>query len=286
MRMFYTIAFVTLSCVACFGQSSYKGLTPGQSTRADVERVLGQPQKKISPTLVEFSGGADATKIYVQFADESVAAEVLRIELNCEVGLGVKDERYGCRDLYDRLVREHYSFKNLDARITRERDAQYVMNEVLYHGSPFFVVSKFRQRQAQDETGRSWAQWQLGLYSKELYENAVPKSCTGNFAGVWETNRGRMTITRTAEMPKPGEIRVKGDYSNNGTISGTEDEKYLDGEWRDSTGRGTMLLEFNDPVNSIYRGRSFTGTWERTSGKGPKEGKWEGRCVESQGGNQ
>jgi hypothetical protein len=35
-----------LACVPCFAQSSYKGLTPGQSTRADVERVFGWPVKK------------------------------------------------------------------------------------------------------------------------------------------------------------------------------------------------------------------------------------------------
>ena len=34
------------SCAACFGQTSYKGLTPGTSTRADVERVLGRPVEK------------------------------------------------------------------------------------------------------------------------------------------------------------------------------------------------------------------------------------------------
>jgi len=67
-------SFFAFTSALCLGQSSYKGLTPGSSTRADVDRVLGQPQKQISPTLAEYGGGRDATKIYVQFADESVAA--------------------------------------------------------------------------------------------------------------------------------------------------------------------------------------------------------------------
>jgi hypothetical protein len=279
--------FLAVTCSSGLGQSSYKGLTPGKSTRAEVERVLGNPQKRISSTLTEYSGGTDTNKIYVQFANESVAAEVLRIELFCEEGLGAKDLRYGCYKVYDRLVPDKYiSLKTaqvLDAIITREPDAQWGINDVRYHGSPAFVVYSARQN-ATGET--ELAQVRVGLYAKELYENAVPKSCTGTFAGVWETNRGRMTITRTSEILGPGEIRVKGEYSPNGTISGTEQYRdHLSGEWRDSTGRGTMSLEFNDKLYSVNRGYSFTGTWERTSGKGPKKGTWEGRCVEVKGGN-
>jgi hypothetical protein len=281
----FSILFLLLTCAACFGQSTYKGLTPGQSTRVDVERVLGRPVKKVSETLIQYNGGADANIIYVQYADSSVAAEALRIELSCASGLGAKDPRDGCRVLYKRLVPENHSFKApqiRDAEIIREPDSQYSINYVLYHGPPAFVVYSFRQ----NATGETLAQWRVGLYSKELYESAVPKSCTGTFAGVWETNRGRMTIIRTSEIPGPGEIRVKGDYSPNGTISGIERYEDLSGEWRDSTGGGTMSLNFNDRLNNIYRGHSFTGTWERTSGKGPKKGTWEGGCVAVQGGNQ
>ena len=276
---------VLIACSACFGQSSFMGLTPGKSTRADAERVLGQPQKRVSATLVEYSGGADATKIYVQYTGESPAAQVLRIELFCESGSGSKDPRYGCRDLYERLVPEHHSSdapQVRDAYIMRESDSQYGINYLLYHGPPYFVVHSFRQ----NATGETLAQWRVGIYSKELYESAVPKSCTGTFAGVWETNRGRMTVARTSEIPKPGEIGVKGNYPPDGTISGTEQgDKWLSGEWRDSTGSGTMSLEFNDQRGKEFR-RSFTGTWERSSGKGPKKGTWEGRCLESQGGVQ
>jgi hypothetical protein len=282
-RIAFIILLLQVAWVTSFGQSSYRGLTPGQSTRTDVERVLGRPLKKISATLIEYSGGADANSIYVQFAAESVAAEALRIELICEAGLGAKNPRDGCRVLYKRLVPESHSYKApqvRDAEITREPDAQYTINYVLYHGPPAFVVYSYRQ----NATGETLAQFRIGLYSKELYESAVPKSCTGTFAGVWETNRGRMTITRTSEIPRPGEIRVKGDYSPNGLISGAERYDDLSGAWKDSTGTGTMLLTFNDPLNTVYRGHSFTGTWERTSGKGPKNGTWEGRCVETKAG--
>jgi hypothetical protein len=54
MRNTFAVVLLLLLCGFCFGQSSYKGLTPGQSTRADVERVLGQPVKSVSKTLVEY----------------------------------------------------------------------------------------------------------------------------------------------------------------------------------------------------------------------------------------
>lgn len=41
-RIPFIILSVLLSCAAGFGQTSYKGLTPGKSTKADVERVLGR----------------------------------------------------------------------------------------------------------------------------------------------------------------------------------------------------------------------------------------------------
>ena len=44
-RILPTFLFLLLACAACFGQSTNKGLTPGQSTRSDVERVFGWPVK-------------------------------------------------------------------------------------------------------------------------------------------------------------------------------------------------------------------------------------------------
>ncbi len=46
-RISFIILIVMLGWATCFGQSSFKGLTPGRSTRADVERVLGQPVKEL-----------------------------------------------------------------------------------------------------------------------------------------------------------------------------------------------------------------------------------------------
>ena len=55
-RTLFIIFFLT-SCATCFGQTSYNGLTPGQSTRAEVERALGEPTNKLTDRLLEYEEG-------------------------------------------------------------------------------------------------------------------------------------------------------------------------------------------------------------------------------------
>ena len=50
-KMLTAATLLLFACATCFGQSTYKGLTPGQSTKTDVERVLGPPVKEHSETL-------------------------------------------------------------------------------------------------------------------------------------------------------------------------------------------------------------------------------------------
>lgn len=38
--------FLLIACIAVSAQTSYKGLTPGKSARAEVERVLGGPSRR------------------------------------------------------------------------------------------------------------------------------------------------------------------------------------------------------------------------------------------------
>ena len=73
-----------LSHLVCFAQSSYKGLTPGKSTRADVERAFGQPIESASKskTLIEYKSPENVGKLYVQYRDESPNAIVERIEVD------------------------------------------------------------------------------------------------------------------------------------------------------------------------------------------------------------
>lgn len=82
-RVHAILLLALLSCATAFGQATYMGLTAGKSTRADVERVLGQPVKELSKTLVEYNSPEADTKLFVQYSDESPAAVAERIELTC-----------------------------------------------------------------------------------------------------------------------------------------------------------------------------------------------------------
>src|SRR5438105_15696038 len=73
------VLFILLNCCNCFGQSSFKGLTPGKSAKADVERVLGQPVREISETLSEYKADSTTQQIFVQYRRATLIVE--RIEV-------------------------------------------------------------------------------------------------------------------------------------------------------------------------------------------------------------
>jgi len=280
--------FLLLACATGFGQSTFQGLTPGKSTRVEVERVLGQPINNLSKTLVEYKSPGSVEKIYVQYRDEAPTAAVERIELFCG---GVKGPN-GCWELNEKLVRNTPQTKPMmEAFKVSGPDSSGLSKELTYFGAPAFVARTLIKDQSSVVV-----QDRVGLYSKELYENTLPKSCTGLFLGHWETNRGRLSISGTPDPTDNYPSNVKGSYStNNGTIKGYsatayQEGLYLEGEWKDDTGGGTMRLQIPDKISDLPSGvveassrqrNIFTGTWKRTSGKGPKSGTWEGRCVET-----
>ena len=75
------ILFALFGFATCFGQSSFMGLTPGQSTRAQVERVLGRPVNQLTETLIEYGPQRDAQKVYVQYDSDALVAKRIELEL-------------------------------------------------------------------------------------------------------------------------------------------------------------------------------------------------------------
>src|SRR5438477_12961444 len=65
------LASILVIGAACFGQGSFQALTPGQSTRGDVTRVLGQPARALSATLFEYTPPAGIAKVEVAYSAES-----------------------------------------------------------------------------------------------------------------------------------------------------------------------------------------------------------------------
>ena len=69
-------------CRLCFGVSTYMGLQPGLSTRADVEKVFGQPVQSVSPTLFEYALPAASGKIYVEFRAKDFVVDRIERRFN------------------------------------------------------------------------------------------------------------------------------------------------------------------------------------------------------------
>ena len=237
-RILFLAFFMILASTSGLGQSSFQGLTPGKSTRAAVERVLGQPIRSVSKTLVEYTSSDAALKLYVQYSDDSTAPIVDRIELTCFDDDEVNDR---CGPVLKGSGQLDGVLEDAFSNTIKQEDLVLVR----YYGAPRFMVWTFKTRGVNSEQ-------RLAFYSKSLYESAVPKGgCTGTIFGTWQTERGRVTIVRV------GDDGVQGTYAkNNGSFSLKRKGSGYAGEWKDDTGSGTMalLLDDNSFTASLSRG--------------------------------
>ena len=168
-KILIAITFLLFAWAACFGQSSYKGLTPGKSTRAEAERVLGQPIKKVSETLIEYRPQPLTSKVYVQYRKDSPVIE--RIEVFCRL------ESSTCDDL----------IKSLNLHLPQEPNSGKADEQkwkALY-GSPLFVV---RSGDMADVTGDSLVPSRVAFYSRELYEAEFVRVGEANEAAIARSN--------------------------------------------------------------------------------------------------
>jgi hypothetical protein len=147
-KITFSILFLLLTCAACFGQSSYKGLTPGKSTRAEVERVLGRPTSQVSESLFEYAQGG--SQIYVQYSKTLPTA--IRIQAIYSPAI----ER-------SKVLAAERLPKVADTRRTNKHGA---LEE--YFGYPNYVVLTYDES-SQTQVG------QVGYYSRELFESVTPE---------------------------------------------------------------------------------------------------------------
>src|SRR5258708_9629169 len=150
------VLFVLLSCATCFGQSSFKGLTPGKSTRQDVERVLGQPMREFSETLSEYKLERSAEQIFIQCLPDT--GVVARIE-------ATNADAIECSSVLASL--------NLPSRSTAwQINSKNRLEE--YFSTPFVVLT---YAGADASTGVS----RIAYYSRELFESSSAKLPPGSF---------------------------------------------------------------------------------------------------------
>lgn len=171
------IAFLTvMSCITGLGQKPYKGLTPGKSTRVDVERVLGQPVGKVSETLIEYRPQPLSEynpqpltgKIYVQYRVGSPVAE--RIEVLCDsnsncLGDMGKNCLYMLVQPYEAAV-SRFPLPEATAKEGKGTDKE---KQIEYFGKPYYAVRTLILKNG------NVAICTMGFYSLELYQAALRK---------------------------------------------------------------------------------------------------------------
>lgn len=280
-RIIFIFVLLQLASTNCFSQTTFQGITPGKSTRADVERVLGRAVKNTSATLAEYKPRWNANQIYVQYQTASPGAVVQRIELTCAEASGVVNSSRddGCNKLHF-AMQETYSVNVYMADAAKEfTRANANTRYTYYFGQPRFIVFTEPFINASGQSELRWA-----FYSRELFEAAAPQEpgCGGlRVLGEWDTNVGRMSIVREGVTIGSGLLaseRVRGTFAKgNGTFTGILRQWTAEGEWKDDTGTGTMSISSG--------GRTISGDWKRLTGSGPPAGTLKGRCIDSAASN-
>jgi hypothetical protein len=136
-------------------QLNFHGLTAGQSTRSDVERVFGRRVAAHSETLVEYRPTADAraiqTKVYVQYRPHSTVVERIEVLL--------------VQPFLRASVLEELRFPaGLMPALTRI-NPKGMLEE--YYGAPHYVVVTYARADTDSGVART------ARYSRELFERAV-----------------------------------------------------------------------------------------------------------------
>ena len=275
-RITVAVICTLLSYGVCFGQSAYKGLTPGKSTRAEVERVLGQPVNKVSETLVEYAPPSTPdpapyrvkVKVYVQYRRDSGTVERIAVLVRGEDTNAAPAPYW---QSFDRSYGQGWQSGLVDAKVEVKTGTKTRL--AIYIGEPLFAVYSFTTPYSYDDD-------RVEYYSRELYESAVPQTgCTGTLVGDWESELGRMTITAGDRTSK--HRQVQGTYSkNNGSFVGMADFDSFKGEWKDATGTGTLELRIGAERYNSENRQAFVGDWMRQTGAGSAKVELHGRCAE------
>jgi hypothetical protein len=193
-KILTAITFLLFAYIIGLGQTSYKGLTPGKSTRAQVERVLGQPVNNVSATLIEYRPQPLTSKIYVQYREGSV---VERIEVLCRL------PNSSCSDFARSLNLSLPKWAEADKGPSG--DAGYF---VWYYPPPQYVVATVDYKK-----GIEYVDSRLAFYSPELYLVAVTKALQEKSINVLDSNNpGHEMVTGVVKLRAPdGVIRPVAD---------------------------------------------------------------------------
>jgi hypothetical protein len=182
-RLRYLVCFLLFGSGTCFGQSTYLGLTPGVSTRADIEKSLRQPVRAAGRTSqygAPAGSESEIASIDVQYGAESDIAE--RIEVHFPAPL---DRSAMIRAL------------NLPDQPETTKDVEGKLVE--YFGSPQWLALTYAT--GKQSSGIS----SMGFYNRDLF-----KSVLGRQAAK------RPAVTPPEAKPSSGSTPGSGNSSSSG----------------------------------------------------------------------
>jgi hypothetical protein len=183
-KMWGVLVGMMLACAPCLGVSTYLGLQPGQSTRDDVARVLGQPVRGVSATCFEYNPQAGTGKIYVEFRSGPLVVD--RIDVH-----------------FLRPISRSAMVRSLN--LSEKADAVQTNTEgqlMEYFGSIKSLVLTYTSEAT--SSGVSC----LGYYSRELFERVIGQHRGSQLPGEdGENSTGRpFTPQALAHAVKPADV--------------------------------------------------------------------------------
>lgn len=161
-----------------------KGLTPGRSTRVDIERVLGQPVNKVSATLIEYRPMELTGKIFVQYRADTEVVE--RLEILCRL------QNSNCNDFA----------KKWGLQLSADPEAVKALDDgklVSYYRGPQYLVATVDPNETCADCAN--VPFRLAFYSKELYAVTVVKAIQEmGVEGVDATDPGYEDLTGVVKI--------------------------------------------------------------------------------------
>ncbi len=192
------IAFLVVATITSLGQSTYRGLTPGTSTRADVDKVLGRPTSQHSEQLFEYNKGGK--QIYIQYGMESPTAIRIQVIYSPSSKRSEILAREGLPMIAD----------------TRRTNKQGALEE--YFANSKYIVLTYEEN-SQNKVS------QVGYFSRPLFESVTPE-LTKNSTPSLQTagsNAGNTNSStpQQSEAEKPGTGPFLGNIPGvGGTVTG------------------------------------------------------------------
>jgi hypothetical protein len=130
------------------GQTPFMGLTPGTSSKADADRLLGQPIKNVSETLLEYRSKEPGQKLYVQYRQEADVIDRIEVIFETAVPRAVLSSVLGLSQKADSTkwdskgrIEEYFGANKLIVLTHETPEASSPVYRVGYYSSDLFAVA-------------------------------------------------------------------------------------------------------------------------------------------------